>query len=50
LRAKATGAKGPEVFIRGDGAITLQELIKVFDELKAANVQTAGIVTSEPKR
>jgi biopolymer transport protein ExbD len=50
LRAKATGASGPQVFIRGDGGITLQELIKVFDELKSANVQTAGIVTSEPKR
>jgi biopolymer transport protein ExbD len=50
LRARATGADGPQVFIRGDGQITLQELIKVFDELKAANVQTAGIVTSEPRR
>ena len=50
LRARASGGTGPQVFIRGDGGITLQDLIKVFDELKAANVQTAGIVTSEPKR
>jgi biopolymer transport protein ExbD len=50
LRARSTDASGPQVFIRGDGGITLEELIKVFDELKAANVRTTGIVTGEPKR
>ncbi len=50
LRARSTDASGPQVFIRGDGGITLQELIRIFDELKAANVQTTGIVTGEPKR
>ena len=51
LRQKATGETGPQVFIRSDGQLNVQELISVFDELKAANVQTAGIVTSDrPKR
>ena len=51
LRQKATGGTGPQVFIRSDGQLNVQELISVFDELKVANVQTAGIVTSDrPKR
>jgi biopolymer transport protein TolR len=50
LRQQTNGDKGPQVFIRSDGGLTVQDLIAVFDELKAANVQTAGIVTGEPKK
>jgi biopolymer transport protein ExbD len=39
-----------QVFIRGDGNLRLQHVISVFDELKAANVNTAGIVTDLPRR
>ena len=51
LRARATATGGPKVFIRSDGDLKVQELISVFDELKAADVQTAGIVTTDlPRR
>ena len=51
LRQRTTTAGGPQVFIRSDGDLRVQDLISVFDELKAADVQTAGIVTTDqPKR
>jgi biopolymer transport protein TolR len=51
LRQRTTASGGPQVFIRSDGDLRVQDLISVFDELKAADVQTAGIVTSDlPKR
>jgi biopolymer transport protein TolR len=51
LRQRTTTPGGPQVFIRSDGDLRVQDLISVFDELKAADVQTAGIVTADlPKR
>jgi biopolymer transport protein ExbD len=37
-----------QVFVRSDGQLFVQDLIDVLDELKAAGVQTAGIVTKLP--
>ena len=37
-----------QVFVRGDGAITYQELVSVMDELKAGGVQSVGLVTDLP--
>jgi len=37
-----------EVYLRGDGAVQLQELTEVFDHLKAAGVERVGIVTRLP--
>jgi biopolymer transport protein ExbD len=37
-----------QVFIRGDGGITYQELITVMDELKAGGVQSVGLITDLP--
>ena len=34
-----------DVFLRGDGGITVQELISVVDELKAGGVANVGLVT-----
>ena len=34
-----------DVFVRGDGEITLQELMAVMDELKQGGVATVGLVT-----
>lgn len=39
-----------QVFLRGDGELTVQNLIDVFDELKAAGVLNVGIVTDVPAR
>jgi biopolymer transport protein TolR len=37
-----------QVFLRGDGGVQLQELMEVFDRLKAAGVQNVGMVTRLP--
>ena len=37
-----------QVFVRGDGGITYQELITVMDELKAGGVQSVGLITDLP--
>ena len=37
-----------EVFLRGDGDITLQELMSVMDELLAGGVSDVGLVTALP--
>jgi biopolymer transport protein ExbD len=36
------------VYLRGDGAVNLQELMEVFDRLKEAGVQNVGIVSKLP--
>jgi biopolymer transport protein ExbD len=37
-----------QVYIRGDGQVSLQELMEVLDRLKEAGVQNAGIVSKLP--
>ena len=37
-----------QVFLRGDGGVTLQELMEVFDRLKGAGVENVGIVSRLP--
>jgi biopolymer transport protein TolR len=37
-----------QVFLRGDGAVQLQELLDVMDRLKAAGVEKVGIVSRLP--
>jgi biopolymer transport protein TolR len=37
-----------EVFLRGDGAVTYQELMQVIDMLKGAGVQNVGMVAKMP--
>ena len=36
------------VYLRGDGAISLQELMEVFDRLKEAGIQNVGIISKLP--
>jgi hypothetical protein len=36
--------------VRSDADLKVQHLISVFDALKAANVNTAGVVTDLPRR
>jgi biopolymer transport protein ExbD len=50
LRQRFAGKPDAQVFIRGDAELSLQHLISVFDALKEANVNTAGIVTDLPRR
>jgi biopolymer transport protein ExbD len=37
-----------QVFLRGDGAVNLQELLDIMDRLKAAGVEKVGIVSKLP--
>ena len=37
-----------EVFLRGDGSVQYQDLMEVFDMLKAAGVQNVGLVAKMP--
>ena len=39
------GQTDRQVFVRGDGGITYQELVSVMDELKAGGVQSVGLIT-----
>jgi biopolymer transport protein TolR len=36
------------IFLRGDGGVTLQELMQVMDKLKEAGVEKVGIVSRPP--
>ncbi len=36
-----------QVFLRGDGAVQLQELMDVFGRLKEAGIEKVGIVAQE---
>ena len=38
------------VFLRGDGGVTLQELMLVMDKLKEGGVEKVGIVSQQPTR
>jgi biopolymer transport protein TolR len=38
------------VFLRGDGGVTLQELMRVMDKLKEGGVEKVGIVSQPPQR
>jgi len=42
------GKPDRDVFLRGDGGVTLQELYEVMDRLKEAGVQKVGIVARLP--
>jgi biopolymer transport protein TolR len=48
VRQKMETAAKKEVFLRGDKDVTLGELMEVFDLMKAAGVQTIGIVNKGP--
>jgi biopolymer transport protein TolR len=50
LRQLMINRTDKQVFIRADGELNVQHLMDVFDELKAAGVQTAGVVTELPTR
>ena len=48
IRQLMEGRSNKEVFLRGDGGVQYQELMEVFDRLKAAGVETVGLVTKLP--
>ncbi|MCC7417220.1 MAG: biopolymer transporter ExbD [Acidobacteria bacterium] len=48
VRQAMEGRAKKEVFLRGDAGVQYQELMEVFDQLKAAGVETVGLVTKLP--
>lgn len=47
MRQLMEGRDKLNVYLRGDGAVTLQELMDVFGRLKAAGVESVGIIAQE---
>jgi biopolymer transport protein ExbD len=45
MRQMMQGKEQKELFLRGDGAVQLQELMDVMSQLKDAGVERVGIVT-----
>jgi biopolymer transport protein ExbD len=50
LRQLMQGRDRKEVFLRGDGAVTLQELMDVFSRLMEGGIENVGIVTEQRER
>ncbi len=50
MRQALLGRPDRAVFLRTDGAVTMQEAMQVFDRLKEAGVEKVGILTQPPTR
>ena len=48
IRQRMEKADRKEVFLRGDATVQYQDLMEVFDALKAAGVQNVGMVADMP--
>ena len=48
IRQKMENRSDKEVYLRGDAGVQYQELMDVFDRLKAAGVEKVGLVTKIP--
>jgi len=48
IRQRMEGRDQQEVFLRGDATVQYQDLMEVFDALKAAGVQNVGMVARMP--
>jgi biopolymer transport protein ExbD len=48
IRQSMLNASEKQVFLRGDGGVTLQELMEVMDRLKEGGIQKVGIVSRLP--
>jgi biopolymer transport protein ExbD len=49
VRQKVETRSDKEVYLRGDGSVTYQELMEVFDRLKGAGVLNIGLVNRLPE-
>jgi biopolymer transport protein ExbD len=48
VRQKVEGRSDKQVYLRGDGSVTYQELMEVFDRLKGAGVSNIGLINRMP--
>lgn len=49
LRQTLIGRADRDIFLRTDGAVTMQEVMLVFDQMKEAGVEKVGILTQPPR-
>jgi biopolymer transport protein ExbD len=49
MRQLTVNRTDKRVYLRGDGAVNLQELYEVFDRLREAGVQDVGIISRLPE-
>lgn len=47
MRQNMVATDQKDVFLRGDGAVQLQEILQVMDRLKEAGIERVGIVTRQ---
>jgi len=48
VRQAMLNQENKEVYLRGDGGVTLQELLEVMDQLKAGGIERVGILANPP--
>ena len=48
MQREMENASDRQVFVRGDGGITFQELVSVMDALKEGGVENVGLITDLP--
>jgi biopolymer transport protein TolR len=48
IRQKMENRSDKEVYLRGDAGVQYQELMEIFDSLKAAGVEKVGLITKLP--
>jgi biopolymer transport protein ExbD len=48
IRQKMENRSDKEVYLRGDAGVQYQELMEIFDRLKAAGVEKVGLITKMP--
>jgi biopolymer transport protein ExbD len=48
IRQKMESLTDKQVYLRGDGSVQYQDLMDVFDRLKAAGVEKVGLVARAP--
>ncbi len=49
MKAVAAGRKDRLVYFRGDAAVPYGTVIEVMDALKAAGIETVGMITEQPR-
>ena len=49
IRQKVENVADKQVYLRGDGKITYQDLMDIIDRLKGAGVQNIGLVNRSPE-
>ena len=47
-RVRLQGVADKQVYLQGDGAVQLQDLMTIIDQLREAGIEQVGIVAKRP--